>query len=288
MRVAEGGSIGTAARSVGIAQPNASRAIARLERQLDVVLLERTPSGSRLTTEGGAVVEWAREALAAVDRIVVGARSLAAQRRPHLSVAASLTVAEYLAPGWLADFRQARPDLRVSLAVANSDEVLEQVLAGEVLLGFVECPALPRSVASTTVGRDSLVVVVSPAHPWANHRRPLEPAELAAADLVVRESGSGTRQTLARALAQVGVELGESHLELASTAAVKAAASAGLAPAVLSNLAVTSELATRTLVEVKVSGLNLERKLRAVWHSSVRPSGAAAELIRLATARSPQ
>jgi DNA-binding transcriptional LysR family regulator len=285
VRVAESESLGAASREIGMAQPNASRAIARLERQLGIVLLTRGPTGSHLTTEGVVVVEWAREALAGVDRVVWGARSLAAQRRPHLSVAASLTVAEYLAPEWLSRFRQARSDLRVSLAVGNSEQVLSQVTSGRVSVGFVESPTVPRSVSSTAVARDTLVVVVGPTHPWAGRRRPLGPAELAASDLVVREAGSGTRQTLTRAFSKAGIEPGESHLELASTAAVKAAAATGDAPAVLSVLAVASELRSGALLEVPVAGLDLSRSLRAVWPAGTRLAGAAYDLVSLAAGR---
>jgi DNA-binding transcriptional LysR family regulator len=287
VRVAETGSLGAAAREVGIAQPNASRAIKRLERQLGIALLTRGPTGSQLTTEGSVVVEWAREAVAGVDRVVVGARSLAAQRSPHLTVAASLTVAEYLAPTWITRMRQAHPELRVSLAVGNSEQVLSQVLSGHVPVGFIETPTVPRTVSSTAVATDTLVVVVAPRHPWADRRRPLRPDDVAAAELVLRESGSGTRQTLVRALGRAGVELGEQHLDLASTAAVKAAAAAGEAPAVLSGLAVASEVSTGALVVVPVDGLDLTRWLRAVWPAGVRLTGPPSDLVRLASGRKP-
>lgn len=282
VRVAETGSLGAAARAVGMAQPNASRSLSRLERQLGLRLLVRTPGGSRLTTEGEVVVAWARDALAGVDRVTLGARSLAEARAAHLTVAASLTVAEHLAPAWLARFRSTHPDLRVSLEVGNSVEVLARVGSGEVPLGFVESPTVPRAVAATTVARDALVVVVAPAHPWARRRTPVTPEQLVAGDLVLREEGSGTRDTLVRALALAGHDLGASRLELASTAAVKAAAAAGTAPAVLSELAVAAEIATGQLVPVAVSGLDLSRELRAVWLRHRRPAGAAADLIRVA------
>jgi DNA-binding transcriptional LysR family regulator len=282
VRVAETGSLGAAARSLGMAQPNVSRSLSRLERQLGLALLERTPTGSTLTTEGEVVVAWAREAVAAVDRVGIGARSLAEQRAAHLSVAASLTVAEYLAPRWLARFRRTHPDLRVSLEVGNSVDVLGRVERGEVPLGFVESPTVPRTVSSTTVDRDALVVVVGPDHPWARRRRPVTPEELVAGDVVLREAGSGTRDTLIRALTLVGLELGPSRLELASTAAVKAAAADGAAPAVLSELAVAAEVATGQLVVVPVIGLELGRALRAVWLPARRPHGPAADLVRVA------
>jgi DNA-binding transcriptional LysR family regulator len=282
VRVAETGSLGAAARGVGMAQPNASRSLSRLERQLGLALLVRSPGGSHLTTEGEVVVAWAREALAGVDRVTIGARSLAAQRAAHLTVAASLTVAEYLLPRWLARFRRTHPDLHVSLEVGNSVEVVARVESGEVPLGFVESPTVPRSVSSTTVARDALVVVVGPTHPWARRRTPVTPAQLVAGDLVLREAGSGTRDTLVRALASAGIELGPSRLDLASTAAVKSAAAEGEAAAVLSELAVAGEVATGHLVVVPVSGLDLGRALRAVWLPARRPEGPAADLVRLA------
>lgn len=282
VRVAETGSLGAAARALGMAQPNASRALARLERQLGLSLVVRTPGGSRLTTEGEVVVAWAREALLAMDRVVLGARSLAAERAAHLTVAASLTVAEYLAPRWLARFRLTHPDLHVSLNVGNSGEVLDQVHAGTVPVGFVETPVLPRTVAATTVASDALVVVVGPRHPWARRRTPVTADDLVTGDLVLREAGSGTRETLVRALERAGTSLGDARLELASTAAVKAAAAEGTAPAVLSELAVAAELATGQLVAVPVEGLDLTRPLRAVWLPERRPEGAAADLVRAA------
>ncbi|CAI9412390.1 LysR substrate-binding domain-containing protein [Nocardioides sp. T2.26MG-1] len=284
VRVAESGSLGAAARELGMAQPNASRSLTRLERQLRLTLLVRTPGGSRLTTEGEVVEAWAREALTAVDRVTLGARSLAEQRAAHVAVAASLTVAEYLAPRWLARFRRAHPDLHLSLEVGNSVDVLARVERGEVALGFVESPRVPASLSSTTVAHDTLVVVVDPDHPWARRRTPLAPEELVAADLVLREAGSGTRETLVRALARTGLELGPSRLALASTAAVKAAAAQGEAPAVLSDLAVAAEVAAGQLAVVPVAGLDLGRSLRAVWLPSRRPAGALAELLRIARA----
>ena len=278
VRVAETGSLGAAARAMSMAQPNASRSLTRLERRLDLTLLVRSTSGSRLTTEGQVVAAWARDALTALD----GARSLVAEQAAQLTVSASLTVAEYLAPRWLAAFRRAHPDQHVSLDVGNSGRVLSQVVGGHASLGFVESPSVPRTVSSTVVARDTLVVVVAPTHPWARRRSPLRPADLVTADLALREGGSGTRETLERALAKAGLSLDASHLELASTAALKAAASEGETPAVLSELSVVAEVMTGQLVVVPVRDLDLTRALRAVWLPSRRPTGATADLLAIA------
>ncbi|MCW3840683.1 LysR substrate-binding domain-containing protein [Micromonospora yasonensis] len=71
-------------------------------------------------------------------------------------------------------------------------------------------------------------------------------------------------------------------LQLSSNAAVKVAVEAGVAPAVLSGLAVAAELREGRLVEVPVANLDLRRPLRAVWRGRTRLAEPAARLIRIA------
>lgn len=286
--VAEHGGLGAAARSVGMAQPNASRALARLEGELGLDLVTRHPRGSRLTAEGAAVADWARRVLDDARDLMTASAALRADRATHLDVAASLTVAEYLAPAWLARLRRARPELEVQLRVANSSEVFGLVSTGVCELGFVETPEVPAGLRSVTVATDRLVVVVAPDHPWARRRSAPTPAELAATPLVVREGGSGTRATLAAALAGLGIDearLAPPSLELGSNAAVRASVAAGAGPAVLSELAVSAWVAHGELVEVPVAGLELRRRLRAVRRAGTTPSEAAAELAAIARGR---
>ncbi|WP_035847332.1 LysR substrate-binding domain-containing protein [Kitasatospora azatica] len=277
LAVARHGSVGRAAAELGISQPAASGRIKGMERQLGVALLVRSPRGSRPTPQGLLVIEWARPVLEAAQALDAGIAALRGSRDARLRVVASLTVAEYLMPGWLLALRAVRPDTAVVLRTANSQAVAEQVLAGEADLGFVEGPRAPAGLAGAVVAADRLVVVVAPGHRWARRRSPVDGAELAATPLVLREPGSGTREVLDRALPAPAVPL----LELASTTALKAAALAGAGPVCLSELAVADELATRRLVEVPLTGLDLRRPLRAVWPTGRRPVGPARDLLSL-------
>ncbi|MER7072671.1 LysR family transcriptional regulator [Terrabacter sp. NPDC000476] len=275
------GSLGAAARREGMAQPNASRAVRRLEAELGVPLLRRGPRGSLLTPQGTVVVHWAREVLAGAGHLLDAAEALREEHRSELSVGASMTIAEHLVPGWLGELRRRHDELRIQLQVHNSSEVVELVLAGRCHVGFVESPGVPRGLHSATVAHDRLVVVVTPDHPWARRRRPLRAEELAATALVVREQGSGTRTTLDDALRDLARP--EPLLELSSGAAVRAAVLAGVGPAVVSILAVREQVEAGTLRVVDVEGLVLARRLRAVWREPRRPTGPAGDLV--ATAR---
>ncbi|MDN5724895.1 MAG: LysR family transcriptional regulator [Propionibacteriales bacterium] len=278
--VSEHGGLSAAARAVGMAQPNASRALTRLEAHLGLILLRRSHTGSTLTDEGIVVVDWARQVLTAADRLLIGTEALHARHRSEVSIAASMTIAEHLLPAWLTELRRQQPETRISVAVHNSDEVFSRVRDRSCPIGFVESPRIPKGLQSLTVARDRLVVVVASDHPWARRRRPLSAQELAATPLVVREEGSGTRSTLESVLARH--ERVPPTLELTSNTAVRAGVASGAGPAVLSVLSVHTALRSGELRAVPVADLDLQRRMRAVWLPPTRPDGAADDLVRIA------
>jgi DNA-binding transcriptional LysR family regulator len=262
--VVELGSLSQAGARHGVSQPAASSRLARLEAKLGLRLVERSTTGCVPTPAGAAVVEWSREMIAMADRMGRAVLALKGSTGA-VSIAASLTIAEQLLPGWLAVLHTQRPELRVRVTVANSAAVVALVRDGDVALGFVETTEAIQGLNTRVVGHDRLVVVVPPGHPWLRRRAPLRPDDLAENPLIMREYGSGTRITLERALADSGLSLAEPVLELASTAAVRNAVAAGVAPTVMSNLAVLDDVAAGRLAVVATSGIDLGRPLTAVW-----------------------
>jgi DNA-binding transcriptional LysR family regulator len=312
-------SIGGAARELGVSQPAASERLRALEQRLGVQLCIRSPRGVRPTPAGTVVRDWAADILAGAERLATGVAALRAEQAGQLRVAASLTVAEHLFPGWVHALRRAAPDAVVRLEVANSAEVAAALGAGRCDLGFIEGGSAPRTLQFRTVMHDRLTVVVAPSHRWARRRPPrVTPAELASTPLVVREEGSGTRDVLERALrlrtrrpsahgSATGRDPGDdpsrdpgrdasrgagtppfrTALELGSTRAVTAAVLAGEGPAVVSVLAVAELLGRGELVAVDVEGIDLARRVRAVWREGHPPAGAAATLLAIASRTGP-
>lgn len=278
--VAELGSLGQAANRHGVSQPAVSMRMTQLERQLGITLLERSPMGTRLTPAGESVVGWCNQVLGATHTMMAAVTALRAHAGGHLRVAASLTVSDHLMPGWLVALRHDMPGVTVALEVTNSTNVVDLVRRSVADLGFVEGPVGDsRGLGTRRVGGDHLVVVVAPSHRWARRRRPLRGSELAAAELIVREPTSGTRQVLEEALAEWGGV--QTHLELGSTSAILGAARRGEGPAVLSSLAVADDAAARRLVLVDTEDVALGRSFLAVWlRSATLPSPARLLLAR--------
>jgi molybdate transport repressor ModE-like protein len=307
--VARLGSIGAAARHAGISQQAASARLRTMEAQVGAVLLERDPRGSRLTPAGALLADWAAPLLDLAGALDSGIASLRRARDTHLRVASSLTVAEHLLPAWLvalrSEYEQAgRPPAEITLVAANSEAVAAMIAERQADLGFVEGAAPPPGLRSRVVATDRLAVVVRPDHPWARRRSPVRPAELASTPLVEREEGSGTRQVLRAALraalrgdgqlagngqlageGEPGAdgELAAPALRLTTTTAIRQAVRAGAGPAVLSLLAVREAVAAGTLAEVAVPGIDLGRRLRAVWAGAPQPpAGPARDLVAVA------
>lgn len=275
--LASGGSIGSAARETGMAQPNASRLLEQMERSAGFALALRTPRGTVLTDRGRVVAGLAADVLEAAESVVRAVEALE-RDRGALHVCASMTVAEHLMPQWLASAQQRLPDVSITLDVGNSDEVFERLRTGSAELGFVEGPTVQTGFRYLDVAKDELVVIVRPDHPWAQDGA-IDPADVAAAGLVVREPGSGTRQTADLALTPHGTG---PRFEVGSNAALAASVAAGLGPGVVSRLAVQLALRSGRLVEAPTPGLRLRRILRAVWSAAVPLPRSAEEFLGIA------
>jgi molybdate transport repressor ModE-like protein len=276
--VAELGSIRQAALAHGISQPAASMRIRSLERMLGLELLDRSGGRARLTAAGLAVVQWSDRVLDGVRSLLAGTAALRSEGRTQLRIGASMTVAEYLIPGWLDLLRASDPAVNVSLQMGNSTQVAEMVRRRAVHLGFVEGQSAVPGLASRVVETDDLVIVVASSHPWTKRRRPISPIMLADTPLVLREEGSGTREVLEAALAELDLEAIPA-VELGSTTAIKAAVESGAGPAVLSRLAAEGDIQTGRLVAVPVAGLELGRSIRAVWPRERTPPESAKRLL---------
>lgn len=167
--VAETNSFTRAAERCLVVQSALSHQIARLERELGARLFERTSRRVRLTPAGAAFLPAARECLDAAERAAAEAAAAVGEVRGRLAVGLIPTVAAVDIPAALRDFRRRYPQVRISLRVGASEELVEQVEQGAVDVAFLGLPttARPQGVEAYELARDRLVAVVAPDHPLA-------------------------------------------------------------------------------------------------------------------------
>jgi DNA-binding transcriptional LysR family regulator len=288
LAIAETGSLGRAARELGLTQQAISRRLASMEAQIGVTLAVRTTRGSQLTPAGMIVADWAARLLEVAHEIDAGMGALRKEGRERIRVAASQTISEQLMPHWLLSLqsgstRRGGNSPQVILTATNSEHAIAAVRDGTVDLGFVENPGTPKGLGTCVVGQDELVIVVPPGHKWAKRSRVVTARELAQTSLVAREPHSGIRDSLTVALRQaLGDDMQQAPpvLELTSAAAMRAAVLAGAGPAAMSQLAVADDLAIGRLHAITIPELDLRRKFRAIWIGGRNPpAGAIRDLL---------
>ena len=278
--VAASGSLNTAAKKLGVSQQAISVRLRKLEKSLQVALLDRSPRGSVLTSDGEIVCTWAQNLLDSVESFTNAVGSLQAEHGDQLRVAASLTIAEHLLPNWLTRWRcgWGNDELKVHFIAANTRDVITEVKSGRVDLGFIESFNVPPNFGSRTVGQDEILVVAPPSHPWSKAGK-ISLTEVSRTALVLRESGSGTRQAFEDALGKAGFHLTiPPAAVLTTTLGLRNTIAVGNSPGVLSSLAVQEDLAKGRLVQVDITGFQILRPLTAIWQGE-RPTKLARDLL---------
>ena len=262
LATARHGTLSRAADSLAMSQSAASSALRDLETQFDVQLFERV--GKRLKiNELGVFLQPQAEAL--LERARELEDGLALGGAPgHLRVGATLTIGNYLAVGMLARFREDFPRAEVSLNVANTRSIAEQLANFELDVGMIEGELSHPDLEITAWRGDELVVFAPPGHPYAQLPA-LDDGHLRNTPWVVREPGSGTRQAFDRAMAGILPEL-DISLELQHTEAIKRAVEAGLGLGCLSRICLLDAFRRGSLVPVAVPGRDFRRQLSIVMH----------------------
>lgn len=248
--VAERQHLTQAADALALTPSAVSASIRALEERYGTLLFDRVGRRIETNAAGRIFLDEARATLAraaSAERVLA---ELAGLERGTLVVQASQTIASYWLPPLLARFHETYPRLDVRLDVGNTRTVTAAVHGGAADLGLIEGAIDDDDLVIDEIGRDSMVVVVAPGHPWTR-KRALTPAELQWALWVMREPGSGTRSVFEAMLAEQGVDLPSLQvaLTLPSNEAVRAAVMAGRYAAGLSELVAAPYIAAGLLAK---------------------------------------
>ena len=241
-----------AAEELHMTQPAVTFQVRQLEEQYNTRLFDRTHNRISLTEAGKKVYECGArifEIYAEMDNAV---RELTGDISGVLILGASTTIAEYMLPVLLGDFKAENPDVTVRLKVANTDGIVSQVENNAIDLGVVEAPVTNKNLVVEECSTDQLVVIVPPGHELANENVvPLK--ALGDYPFICREEGSGTREVMLESMHVAGIAPGELNvsMELGSLEAIKGAVEAGMGISVISSATIQKEIKLGTLIAIR-------------------------------------
>ncbi len=277
LTVARHQGISRALNDLHLTQPAVSRQILALEESLGTHLFVRRGRFLALTEAGQILQQYSIRVFQLLTEAREEIDSLKGMIRGHLRISAASTVGIYMIPDVLGEFKSQYPGIEISLSISNKEDVLRNVQAGTVDIGFVGPPIPGSELAADTYLEDDLVLIVSPQH-WLASRDSVSAQILTEDVFILREQGSGTREILEEELHKAGVTLRHS-MELGSTEAIKKAVAANLGLSIISTRAVTLEVMLGHLCAVRVSDLNLRRPIYMLYLRN-SPLSSAAEGFR--------
>jgi DNA-binding transcriptional LysR family regulator len=254
-----------AAEALFMTQPAVTFQVRQLEEQFDTRLFDRVHGRVALTPAGAVALEYAEKILALSAELESRLREMSGQDAGPLLVGASKTIAEFLLPRVLAEFKALHPAIVPHLFVENSERVQERVAARALDVGFIEGDSHLASLAFDVCCEDELQVVCVPSHPLA--RLPgVAPRSLLEHAYIGREPGSGTREVIDRYLQQAGLGLDSLQvvMEASSPEALKGMVVTGLGFSIMSRASVSKELRLGELAGVRLAPA-LVRKLAVVY-----------------------
>jgi DNA-binding transcriptional LysR family regulator len=240
-----------AAETLHMTQPAVTFQVRQLEDHFNTRLFDRTHNRITLTDAGRKVYDYADRIFELYGEMENSVRDLTGEISGALTIGASTTIAEYMLPALLGDFKQKYPDVNIHLKVSNTEGIVSMVESNAIDLGVVEAPVANKNLVVETCRADRLVAIVPPGHPEAA-RTSLTLADLLRYPFICREEGSGTREVIREYLNAVNEceEELDISMELGSPEAVKGAVEAGMGISVVSRATIQKELRLATLVAI--------------------------------------
>ena len=278
--VAETRSFSKTSEIIHLTQPAVSLQIQALEEMYETKLFDRSSSRVILTPAGEVLYKYAKEILAlytAAEKVIGEMTGLV---KGSITIGAGSTIGNYMLPSVISDFRKTHPKIKVNLFVANMQRVIELLNAGNINVGLVEGDVKRQKIVVDKLLSDELLLIVPTHHPWAK-RKEVSVSELIEEPFILREAGSGTRQTIEKFLARHAITLQgiKVSMVLGTTQAIKEAVENGLGVSIVSRWAVRKEIKYGILSMLSFKEEKILRNFSLITHKNSVSSHAVEEFL---------
>jgi LysR family hydrogen peroxide-inducible transcriptional activator len=187
--VADHHHFGRAAEACNVSQPTLSVQLKKLEQELGIALVERTPRHVMLTAAGERVVERSRVILDEAAAIKALARQATDPEGGTLRLGLFPTLAPYLLPHVVPALHERYPNLELLLIEEKTEVVLDQLRAGRLDVGILALPITGEQLHQQSLFTEDFVLAVPAGHPLAEAGGPVDPSVLAGEQVLLLEEG---------------------------------------------------------------------------------------------------
>jgi LysR family hydrogen peroxide-inducible transcriptional activator len=256
-----------AAEACFVSQPTLSTQVRKLEDELGVQLVERSPRKIMLTPVGEEIAERARLILSDVDQIRAVARRAGDPADGNLRLGLFPTLAPYILPHVIPGIRKQYPNLRLQLAEEKTDLILKMLQQGELDAALLALPINDDGLDMEILFEEPFVLALPGEHPLGEKPR-ITLKDLDGSELLLMDEGRCLREHALEVCALAGAhERVDFHATSMETLRQMVAANVGITLMPLLSvkppIAQTSNLITRRFASPAPS-----RTIAMVWRNS--------------------
>ena len=250
IKVVENQSVTKASEQLHMTQPAVSIQLKNFQEQFEIPLFEIISRRIHITPFGHEIAASAKEILFQADLLKHKALKYQGELTGTLRLSI-VSTGKYVIPFFIQPFIAKHPGVDLQMDVTNKELVIESLNRNEVDFSLVSILPDRLLIDSIPILDNSLFLFSSPKVATPSK---MTPKDLANGPLILREKGSGTRQSMERYLKQHGITV-RRKLELTSNEAVKQAVKAGLGMSIMPLIGLKHELEAGELTLVPIDGL---------------------------------
>ncbi|MDI1472441.1 MAG: selenium metabolism-associated LysR family transcriptional regulator [Thermodesulfovibrio sp.] len=257
-------SFSKAANQNFLTQPTVSEHIKNLETYLNCKLFDRVGKKIIPTKEADILYEHALEIIDKLQNLKENIEKIKKIPSGKILIGASTIPGTYILPSFIASFKKFYPDINIQINISDSQNVINSIFSGDILLGFVGTKINNSLIDYIPFVEDELVV----ASPNFFDKSFIDVTELLEYPFIVREEGSGTRKETEKWLNHLGIKLENLNIvcTLGSTDAVKQAIKKGIGISILSIHAIKDEIECGKLKALRIKGNEIKRTFYIAKH----------------------
>lgn len=262
--VVDSGSMTNAAKKLFITQPSVSQAIMEIEEFYNIKLFERLSKKLYITEEGEEFLSYARHIVSLFKDMEQ--KMGQARKTSTLRIGASATIGTSLFSQLANRFLEKNNNIQIEAVVDNTTIIEEMVIGSKLDFALVEGPIHSKDIIPISFMEDELIVICGKKHPFIN-KKSMTLEELSKEELILRESGSGTRELFENTLFSKGLNPNIKWV-CNNSEAIKNAVISNIGMSVISKMAVKSELEEEKLFHIPLDNIKFHRNFNIIYHKN--------------------
>ncbi|MBC8440511.1 MAG: LysR family transcriptional regulator [Deltaproteobacteria bacterium] len=258
--VVENKSFSKASFAINLSQPTVSLHIKELEAHFQCRLLDRLGKITEPTKAGELLYQYAKRLLSLRDQTESALQEFLGNAKGTLFIGGSTIPSGYIIPRLIGPFLKQFPDISIELTAGDTMQIVQQIKKGKIEIGIVGAKIDDPQIKQEKLMSDEMKLIVPANHKWAK-RTSIDSSKLFEETFIAREKGSGTWQSILKALDDEGFNSKnlKTGITMGNTISVIQSILNHAGISILSTIAVQNEINNGYLKALSVKGMNLSR-----------------------------